>query len=110
MTPRLTSTMLVSAMMRRVNDEGGSAVVVAKGDASAGAILLICLEKGRHIGFRERVLQVDGRYAWSPTGPSDDAESDAWLARRRTRDPDLWIVELDIANAERFAAETTGDD
>jgi hypothetical protein len=33
----------------------------------------------------------------------------AWLERRRARDPDLWIVELDIPNAQRFAAETSGD-
>jgi len=26
--------------------------------------------------------------------------------RRRRNDPDLWVVELDIAQAERFAAET----
>ncbi|MBN9940404.1 DUF1491 family protein, partial [Listeria monocytogenes] len=26
--------------------------------------------------------------------------------RRRDRDPDLWVVELDIPSAERFAAET----
>ncbi|HWV11973.1 MAG TPA: DUF1491 family protein, partial [Sphingobium sp.] len=29
-----------------------------------------------------------------------------YLARRRRSDPDLWVIELDIADAERFAAET----
>jgi hypothetical protein len=33
------------------------------------------------------------------------AVSDYWQ-RRRSRDPDLWVLELDIAAAERFAAET----
>ena len=28
-----------------------------------------------------------------------------FLERRRKYDPDLWILELDIASAERFAAE-----
>jgi hypothetical protein len=27
------------------------------------------------------------------------------IARRRRFDPDLWLIELDIASAERFAAE-----
>ncbi|PHK02659.1 hypothetical protein VF08_18145 [Nostoc linckia z8] len=27
--------------------------------------------------------------------------------RRRAQDPDLWLIELDIADAERFAAETS---
>ncbi len=30
------------------------------------------------------------------------------IARRRQSDPDLWVIELDIADAERFAAETIG--
>lgn len=113
MTPRLTSAMLVSALVRRVSNDGGAAVVVAKGDRTAGAILLICLEKGLLTAFRERVLRPDGGYGWEAVGPTRDSSSDdaaSWLARRRQRDPDLWIVELDIPNAERFAAETSGDD
>ena len=31
----------------------------------------------------------------------------AFLAKRMRFDPDLWIVELDIADPERFIAETT---
>ena len=113
MTVRLTSAMLVSALVRRVSDAGGAAVVVAKGDPTAGDILLICMEKGRTIAFRERVLRMAGGYGWEVVGPAGDAApetADAWLIRRRQRDPDLWIVELDIPNAERFAAETSGDD
>ena len=52
---------------------------------------------------------LSGLIALVPSGPSacDDpfAVSDYWQ-RRRSRDPDLWVVELDIASAERFAAET----
>ncbi|UVO55228.1 DUF1491 family protein [Sphingomonas sp. SUN039] len=113
MTARLTSAMLVSALVRRVGAEGGNAVVVAKGDATAGSILLICLDKGVRTAFRERLLGVDGGYGWAEVGPKPDAdyeEVESWLSRRRARDPDLWIVELDIPNAERFAAETSGDD
>lgn len=112
MKARLTSALLVSALMRRVGNEGGNAVVVAKGDATAGSILLICLDKGVRTAFRERLLGVDGGYDWAEVGPASDAEYEeveAWLSRRRARDPDLWIVELDVPNAERFAAETSGD-
>ena len=57
----------------------------------------------------ERGIGPDGEPALVRSGPSafDDpfAVSDYWQ-RRRSRDPDLWVVELDIASAERFAAET----
>jgi hypothetical protein len=113
MLARLTSAMLVSALLRRVSAEGGNAVVVARGDATAGSILLICLEKGVRTSLRERILGGDARYSWAAVGPdavADEVEVGSWLARRRSRDPDLWIIELDIPNAERFAAETSGDD
>jgi hypothetical protein len=34
-------------------------------------------------------------------------EFDDYLARRIGRDRDAWVVELDIADAERFIAELT---
>jgi hypothetical protein len=107
MTARLTSAMLVSALIRRVAQEGGNAAILAKGDAERGAILLICLEKGEVRSVRERVMGLAGNYGWEAVGPAERDSRDAWLTRRRARDPDLWLVELDIADAERFADETS---
>lgn len=101
--------MLVSALVRRVQTEGGHAAILAKGDAGGGAIILACAERGRASGLLERVLDVQGRYVWAPCGPADltdSGEISQYLERRRARDPDIWVVELDIADAERFAAET----
>ena len=57
-------------------------------------------------GFHERVLGGDSRYVWTRTGPDDDEseEGRAWLARRRNRDTDVWIVELELADAATLAA------
>ena len=43
---RLPSGVLVGAMLRRVNDAGGIGTMLARGDAQAGAILVITLERG----------------------------------------------------------------
>ena len=56
--------MLVSALLRRAQQEGGFGAVLAKGDPTAGAIAVILAEKGRKACFLERLLQPDGRYAW----------------------------------------------
>lgn len=106
MTARLTSATLVSALIRSVNNAGGAATVLAKGEATAGSILLICMEKAVVQSVKERLLCANGNYQWTSVGPADQDERDAYLARRRSFDPDLWLVELDIANAERFVAET----
>lgn len=111
--PRPASQLLVGALIRRAQGEGGFATVLARGDAAAGAILLWCCEKGRFSGFLERTLTIDGRYRWQAAGPQPvgtEQEISDYVARRRARDPDLWVVELDIASVERFVAETVGDD
>lgn len=99
--------------MRKAQEEGGFAAVLARGDDTAGALLLILAERGRRARILEKVLQPGGRYLWQDvTGPSleSDEEVAALVSKRRRFDPDLWVVELDIASAERFAAEMNGFD
>lgn len=108
---RLTAAMQVSALIRRVHAEGGAAAVLAKGDPTAGAILLLTLEKGANPRFFERGIGPDGEQRLVAAGPAelaDEAEVRDYWQRRRLRDSDLWVVELDVAGAERFAAETIG--
>jgi hypothetical protein len=110
--PRLASSVLVSALLRRVEQEGGFGAVIQKGDPGAGAVAIILAERGRRVQLLERVLQPDGNYAWGESiraGQNEDA-FDKFLEKRRRFDPDLWILELDTASAERFAAEITALD
>ena len=44
-----------------------------------------------------------------PQATDNQAEIYEYWRRRRARDPDLWVIELDIAQAERFAAETMSE-
>lgn len=109
MMPRLATGVLVNALIRRAEGAGGGAMVLAKGDATAGAILLLLVERGANPRFVERGLGPDGNPALIPAGPrelADEAEVTAYWRRRRNSDSDLWVVELDIADGERFAAET----
>jgi hypothetical protein len=107
-TLRLTSQVYATALMRSVQMKGGAAAVIAKGDPSAGNILIIYAEKGRVIGLRERILGQTGRYDWTSVGPQDvdnKDEIEKFLLRRRQFDPDIWIIELDVPEVERFVAE-----
>lgn len=101
--------MLVGALRRRVNAAGGFATILAKGDEISGVILVQAVEKGQDIGLFERVSNFAGGHALMRCGPSPEEGAEAmtqYVARRRRSDPDLWIIELDIPEAERFAAET----
>jgi hypothetical protein len=108
MEARLQSSVLASALMRRAESHGGFAAVLAKGDPSAGSILVILAERGRKVGILERALQGNGRYSWQDVGTqalANPEETEKFLARRRSFDPDIWLIELDVPSAERFAAE-----
>lgn len=109
MGERLPSKILVSALLRRVNQAGGFASVLARGEEMGGVILVQTLEKGRFSGFFERMVDFDGVARLVSCGPAAGSESDVvgdYVQRRCTSDPDIWVIELDIADAERFAAET----
>lgn len=73
-------------------------------------MLLFVSSRGVHLACLERVLSFDGDYRWERVGPAESASSTEisdFLARRARFDDDLWAIELDIADAERFIAETT---
>jgi len=107
MDARPAAGLLVSALIRRVDAGGGNATVLAKGDATAGAILIQLADRGVVTGLLERTLGPQG-YAWQPTGPNDPAERDDYIARRRRGDPDLWVVELDSPDAARIVQDIAG--
>jgi hypothetical protein len=105
MTSRLTSAMLVSALIRKVEGEGGTGAVLARGDSSAGALLLLIADRGQTVALRERGLRPDGRPGWISAGPSDPGDHEelsGYLERRRKFDADLWLVELDGMSPEAF--------
>jgi len=105
---RLKSRFLVDLLMRRTEAAGGFAAVLGKGDDTSGVILVQCSDRGEPGPLLERRFSLDGTYVWESVGPDDpkDGESrENYRERRRKADPDLWIVELDIADAPRLVAE-----
>ena len=107
MTGRLASSIIVSGLIGKAEGEGGFGAVLAKGDPTAGSIVLILTERGGSPCLFERIVQPDGRYSWQPTGQAVGSFDQVaqLIARRKRFDPDLWVLELDIPSAERFAAE-----
>ena len=109
MNERLPASLEAAGLIRRAEAQGGFAAILKKGDPDRGSILLIVASRGRHFTCLERMLAPDGGYHWRSVGPSESAgsaEISEFLAKRARFDADLWAIELDIADAERFVAET----
>lgn len=81
--------------------------MLAKGERDAGTIALVILCRGEPARLYERMPQLDGNRIFSPTA-QQDAEKPAdffeILEKRRARDPDLWLIEVDVPDSERFVA------
>lgn len=105
MEPRLPAHLEVAALLRRVQAEGGFAMVLKKGEPEAGTILVVLAENRANQRVFERMPQADGTRNWHCARIEDinnKPEFADYLDRRKSQDPDLWIIELDIANGERF--------
>jgi len=103
--PRLPAQLEVQALVRQVQAAGGFATVLAKGEVDAGTILVVTCENGKNSNIYERMPGLDGQRLWHSVkghDPENPQQFQEYIDRRRRQDGDLWIVELDIANAERF--------
>lgn len=93
--------------MRLAEAEGGFATVLAKGERDAGTILVVTLCRGQGGVLHERMPQLDGTRKFL-AAKREDAENpqefSEYLARRRRQDQDMWLIEVDIVDGERFVA------
>lgn len=108
MADRLPAHLEVAALIRRAEAGGGFGTVLNSGDPDRGALVLLLSRRGEHRGCLERALSPDGSYRWQLVGPGPGAEPATladWSQKRRRFDEDSWLIELDIAEPERFIAE-----
>ncbi|MCP5395708.1 MAG: DUF1491 family protein [Sphingomonadaceae bacterium] len=107
MDGRLPAHIEVSGLIRAAEAQGGFGTVLAKGERDAGTILILTMQRGANAQLWERMPQLDGSRSWTVTKTQsleNSNEMAEYLDRRRRQDSDIWIVELDIADAQRFAA------
>jgi len=96
MQPRLTSGIWVDAYLTRLRLADIPAYVTARGDATAGAVVVkVATLDGRARAFQRSFdLGSDAR-VWVILAEGPEPEVDALLARQRDRDRDLWVIELE---------------
>lgn len=97
-TPRLTADFWISAYLARLRVLDIPAFIVAKGDPTAGSVIVkLTLLDGTATVF-SRAYGPDGESGWARlTGeePAPDAEAEALIRRQREFDPDIWVVEVE---------------
>jgi hypothetical protein len=107
---RLKSHIWVSAYLRRLNSSFISAALVRRGDSDAGAIYIkvsrldgtcqVYAPLSAHMAeaMPGDALILDEGRVWQPVYAPHAAEADAdvYLAKQASRDPDIWILEVEM--------------
>lgn len=96
MTARLTTDFWVAAYLARLDAAAIPAFLMAKGDATAGAVLVKVATMDGNASAFARAYGPDGQRIWSPLATNvPERDADAALARQRDFDPDVWIIEIE---------------
>lgn len=93
---RLAAGIWVAAYLARLGLAGIPAYVLARGDQTAGAVLVKCalLDGTARLYGREWDFDTDSR-PWNVLAEGSERDVDAAIARQRGFDPDLWVVEIE---------------
>ena len=96
MDARLTTDFWVSAYRARLRLADIPVYVTAKGDPTAGAVVIKCARLDGSAELWQRSFDLmTGARAWVQLAKGAEGEIDASLTRQRARDPDLWILEIE---------------
>lgn len=103
----ISTDVWVAALIRRAELAGAFATVVMKGDARAGAVLVKVLNRrAGTVRLYAQATQGDGEQVWmQPRPDAPEADLDAYAARARRIDPDLWVVEIEDGQGRHFLVE-----
>ena len=103
---RLTTDIWVSAYLTRLRLADIPAFVTAKGDATAGAVLVKSNPlNGQATAFHRSFDLMSGARAWVVLDEGPEPQVDAAIARQRSFDPDLWVIEVEDRHGRHLLGE-----
>ena len=93
---RLTAEFWVRAYLNRLRLAAIPAYVAARGDATAGAVIVkLATLDGRAQAYQRSFDLMTGERTWIVLAAGAEPDVDAALARQRGFDPDLWVIEVE---------------
>lgn len=106
MTARLASGLWVATYLARLRQAAIPAYLTRRGDDTAGAVIVkLALMDGTATAFARTWDFVSDTRRWRVLAEGSEAEVDAALAREATRDPDLWVIEVEDRQGRTLLAE-----
>ncbi|MFN3845850.1 MAG: DUF1491 family protein [Paracoccaceae bacterium] len=93
---RLQAGLWVSAYLNRLRLADIPAYVTRKGDATAGTVVVkVALLDGSARAYERGYDMASGARLWRLMTEGSERDVDAVIGRATSRDPDLWVIELE---------------
>jgi hypothetical protein len=106
MMARITSEIWIAAYLTRCRLATIPAFVVARGDRTAGAVLVkLNTLDGSAVCFQRSFDLMSGERRWITLVEGDEAEVDASIAKQRGFDPDVWVIEVEDKSGRHLLDE-----
>ncbi|ATG37058.1 MULTISPECIES: DUF1491 family protein [Phaeobacter] len=103
---RLTASFWVQAYLTRLRLADIPAFVTAHGDDTAGAVLIKLNTLDRRAQALHRSYDLmSGARSWVTLAEGDEADVDAAIAKQRSFDPDLWVIEVEDRHGRHLLDE-----
>ena len=103
---RLTAGIWVSAYLARLRLADIPAFVVRRGDDTAGAVLVkLNTLDGKATCYQRSFDLMTGKRRWVELTSGEEATVDEAIARQRSFDPDLWVIEVESRGGRHLLDE-----
>ena len=103
---RLASGVWVSAYLTRLRLADIPAFVVARGDETAGAVLIkLNTLDGNAKAFQRSFDMMTGERTWMVLAEGIEQDVDVSVAKQRSFDSDLWVIEVEDRQGRTLLGE-----
>lgn len=109
--PRLVTDLWVDAEIRRAISLGLMAYRLHKGDKERGSVIVKVTNMQGGAYLLEQTMDSMGKRVWARTPTIDtsdygpEADIDQKISRKRSFDPDLWVIEIEDPSGQYVFSE-----
>lgn len=100
---RIPTELIVSACLRDCGARAIPAYVLHKGALAAGTIVVKIVLGQKTCRLLGQSRDIDGKLGWMGVFDEDvvsEEKADDYIRRARTRDPDVWVVEIEDSSGK----------
>ncbi len=96
---RLTADIWVAAYLRRLQLVNIPVFITARGDATAGAVLVkLNTLDGQAVAYQRSFDLLSGQRTWVVLAEGSEPDVDISIEKQKSFDPDLWVIEVEDRN------------